>query len=103
MPFTVQNSEELTEKIAVRVTRTEKAHLRENARLAGLSVSALVRRGCFGRKVIADLDLATIRELRRIGSLLKHLHNENRGLYREETAVALRELTCAISRLNRDR
>jgi hypothetical protein len=53
--------------------------------------------------VIADLDLATIRELRRIGSLLKHLHNENRGLYREETAVALRELTCAISRLNRDR
>ncbi|AZR29155.1 MobB mobilization protein [Xanthomonas axonopodis pv. khayae] len=100
MPFAVKGAEALTEKIAVRLTPDEKARLRDDAELAGLSVSELVRRRYFGRPIVANTDMVMVRELRRIGGLLKHIHNNTDGVYSRETAQALVEITGQIKKLS---
>jgi hypothetical protein len=97
MGFEKHADETLDEKIAVRLTREEKGKLAEDAYLAGLSMSALVRARYFGRPIIANTDQIMVRELRRIGGLLKHIHNESNGIYSKETAQILTELNAFIS------
>ena len=92
----------LSNYVPVRMTAKEKARLREIAEAAGLSVSELIRRYCFGRSVNSKVDLTMVRELRRLGGLLKHIHNESGGAYREETAQMLREIGRVITELGRD-
>ena len=62
--------------VTVRVSPEEKARLEQQADMAGLSVSAYLRRRFFGGRpliaLIAHTDAMMIRELRRIGGLLKH-------------------------------
>ncbi len=59
--------------LTVRVTENEWQRWTHAAALAGMSTSAYVRRKLDGgRPLIAQTDAATIRELRRIGGLLKH-------------------------------
>ena len=99
MPFEVQGDAPLTAKIAVRLQPEEKAQLREDADIAGISVSELVRRRYFGRPIVANADLMMIRELRRLGGLLKHVHNESGGTYSAETARALRQVYAFIDQL----
>ncbi len=61
------------EWLTLRVNFTEKTNVIEQANLAGLSTSEYIRRKLFGgRPVIAQTDETVIRELRRIGGLLKH-------------------------------
>jgi hypothetical protein len=103
MPFEVQGSEPLDAVINVRLTVTEKARLKEDADLAGLSMSELVRRRYFGRPIIANADIVMIKELRRLGGLLKHIHNESGGVYSKDTAGALADLKAYIGKLSRDR
>ncbi|WP_320534686.1 plasmid mobilization protein [Robbsia andropogonis] len=100
MPFAVKGAEALTEKIAVRLTPDEKTRLRDDAELAGVSVSELVRRRYFGRPIVANADMVMVRELRRIGGLLKHIHNTTDGVYSRETAQALVEITGQIKKLS---
>ncbi|RQU49774.1 plasmid mobilization protein [Burkholderia cenocepacia] len=100
MPFAVKGAEALTEKIAVRLTPDEKMRLRDDAELAGVSVSELVRRRYFGRPIVANADMVMVRELRRIGGLLKHIHNTTDGVYSRETAQALVEITGQIKKLS---
>ncbi|MCK4161569.1 MobB mobilization protein [Ralstonia pseudosolanacearum] len=100
MPFEVKGAEALTEKIAVRLTPDEKARLRDDAGLAGLSVSELVRRRYFGRPIVASTDMVMVRELRRMGGLLKHIHNTTDGVYSRETAQALVEIAAQIKALS---
>ncbi|MHA6848130.1 plasmid mobilization protein [Ralstonia syzygii] len=100
MPFEVRGAEALTEKIAVRLTPDEKARLRDDADLAGLSVSELVRRRYFGRPIVASTDMVMVRELRRMGGLLKHIHNTTDGVYSRETAQALVEIAAQIKALS---
>lgn len=58
--------------VTLRVTPEEKLRLRENAVLIGVSLSAYVRAKIFGgRPLIPRTDEWTIRELRRMGDLLK--------------------------------
>jgi hypothetical protein len=99
MPFEVKEGEPLTERIGVRVTAAEKAKLRADADDAGLSVSELVRRRYFGRKIVAHADEKMIRHLNRIGGLLKHVHVESGGVYSAETARALRQVYSFIDQL----
>jgi hypothetical protein len=103
MPFEVRGTEPLTAVVNVRLTPGEKDRLKEDAELAGLSVSELVRRRYFGRPIIASADMVMVRELRRIGGLLKHVHTESNGAYSHSTASALVELKTYIERLSRDR
>ena len=59
--------------LTLRVSAEEKERVEEQAGLAGLSVSEYIRRTIFGgRPVVAAADEAMLRELRRIGGLLKH-------------------------------
>jgi hypothetical protein len=73
--------------------------LRADADDAGLSVSELVRRRYFGRKIVARADEKMIRHLNRIGGLLKHVHNQSGGIYAAETARALRQVYAFIDQL----
>lgn len=103
MPFEPKGTEPLDAVINVRVTAAERERLRDDAGLAGLSVSDLVRRRCTGRTVTASVDLAVLRELRRLGGLLKHVHVMSDGAYSEETAAAMAALREYIERLSHDR
>jgi len=103
MPFEVQGTEPLDAVVNVRLTSTEKGLLKEDADLAGLSMSELVRRRYFGRPIIANADAVMLKELRRIGGLLKHIHNESGGAYSKDTAAALLTLKGYMEKLSRDR
>ena len=103
MPFIQQRDDPLSAVVNVRMTLAEKAELKDAADLAGLSVSEYVRRRALGRVVIAHADAAIIKELRRLGGLVKHLHNESHGAYDRQTAAVLVELQRAIQVLSHDR
>ena len=49
--------------------------------------------------MVCRSDATTIRELRRIGGLLKKVHVDGGGAYSQQTAAALRTLHAAIERL----
>ena len=95
--------ETLDAVINVRLTLAEKARLKEDADLAGLSLSELVRRRYFGRPIVANADAVMLKELRRLGGLLKHIYNESRGAYSKETAAALIAIRDYIEKLSRGR
>ena len=59
--------------LTLRVSAEEKQRVTEQAALAGLSASEYMRRLVFGgRPIVAATDPAMLRELRRVGGLLKH-------------------------------
>jgi hypothetical protein len=89
----------LTERLDVRVAPSEKEDLRAIARGAGLAVAELVRLRALGRPVVSRTDATTIRELRRLGGLLKKVHIDSGGAYSQQTAAALNTLHAAIARL----
>jgi hypothetical protein len=103
MPFKMQGNEPLDAVVNVRLTASEKARLKEDADIASLSVSELVRRRYFGRPIIASADAVMIKELRRIGGLLKHVHSDSGGAYSKETYEALEALKTYIRKLSHDR
>lgn len=91
--------------ITFRATPEEKSRLAEQADMAGLSISEYMRRREFGgRPLVAQTDMMMVRELRRIGGLLKH----NFETMREAKATpdcfkkqeeALRMLIAAIEKI----
>lgn len=102
MPFQTRGTEPLDAVVNVRFTSAEKAELVEAARIAGLSVSEYARRCMLGRAVVASADAAMIRELRRLGGLLKHVHNQSKGVYSAQTAEVLAVIKRYIEDLSRD-
>lgn len=100
MPFEKLGDENLDAVVNVRLTTSEKDRLRLDAELASLSMSELVRRRYFGRKVVANTDVVMLKELRRIGGLLKHVHVDSGGLYSKDTAQALESVRDYILRLS---
>lgn len=103
MPFEKQGIEPLNAVINVRLTAAEKARLKDDADLAALSMSELVRRRYFGRPIIANADAVMLKELRRIGGLIKHIHNQSDGAYSKDTAEALIALKAYIAKISHDR
>jgi hypothetical protein len=100
MAFQTHGIEPLDAVINVRLTSAEKAALKEDADLARLSMSELVRRRYFGRPIIANADVVMLKELRRLGGLLKHIHNQSSGAYSQATASAIAELRVYIQKLS---
>ncbi len=83
----------------LRLSAGEDEKLTRQAITAGISVSEYMRRLFFGgRPIIARTDDQTIRELRRLGGLLKH-HFE--VVKRTENADALTELDAALRAIRR--
>lgn len=103
MPFQQIGEEPLDAVVNVRLTTAEKARLLEDADLAALTMSQLIRRRYFGRPIIASADMVMLKELRRLGGLLKHIHNQSGGIYSRETAGALVALKAYIEVLSHDR
>ena len=91
----------LTAVVNIRLTAGERAAVAENAETAGLTVSAYCRRLILGRTVHAHVNTAVIRELRRLGGLLKAVHVQSDGAYSASTAAALDDLRNAIGRVAR--
>lgn len=96
MPFEIIGTEKLSERVGVRFTKCEKAKLQRLADDAGLTVSELVRRITFGRKLISCVEEMHIRELRRLGGLLKALYNQSGGVNAVESAKVLVRIYQAI-------
>jgi hypothetical protein len=99
MPFRRKGPTGLTARLDVRVAPGEKDDLGVDARDAGLTVSKLVRLRALGRPVVSRTDATTIRELRRLGGLLKLVHTESGGAYRQQTAELLTMLRAAVRKL----
>ena len=102
MPFQKIGPDKLDAIVNVRLTVAEKERLKADADLAGLSMSDLVRRRYFGRPIIAHADAIVLKELRRLGGLIKHVHNQSDGIYSKyskETAEALKALKTYIEKL----
>lgn len=91
----------LTAVVNIRVTAEERGAVAEQAEIAGLTVSAYCRRLIRGRVVSAKADTTVIRELRKLGGLLKLVHVESCGVYSAATAAALADLRSAINRIAR--
>lgn len=101
MPFQSRSIERASVRFELRLTHAERTELEEAAGLAGISVSELVRRRALGRSVYAASDLATIRELRRLGGLQKFAINKllNKRDVTQECIATIKALREAIERL----
>lgn len=103
MPFRPKGDEPLDKGVRVRFGASEHARLEADADLAGISKAELIRRRCFGRSVSVQSDENVLKELRRLGSLVREVQVESGGTYRTETARALEALTDYVEALSRDR
>lgn len=99
MPFSKKGAAGLSSRFGLRLSEEESQQLRALAEAAGLSASDFVRARALGRPVISRTDATTVRELRRLGGLLKHIHVDSGGAYSAATAAALAELHAAVARL----
>jgi hypothetical protein len=100
MAFEVQGDEPLAAIVKLRLTPREKQRIRDDAELAGLTMSEFMRRRAFGRAILPAADLAMIRELRRLGGLLKHVHVASGGAYSNDTAAAIAQIRAFIDQLS---
>jgi hypothetical protein len=89
-------------RLNVRLSHDELASVKHAAIASGMTVSAYSRRRILGHMVTSKADDMMIRELRRLGGLLKHVHNESNGAYSSETADALGDIRKAIGGFSRD-
>jgi hypothetical protein len=101
MPFRKKGATGLTERLDVRVSPEEKQQLRSLAARAGMPVAELVRLRALNNPVVPRTDETTIRDLRRLGGLLKKVHVDSRGAYSTATAAALADLHAAVRVLAR--
>jgi hypothetical protein len=91
--------ENRTSRISIRFTKTEYARLKSEAGVSGLTTVAFARKRIFSQHVASKADLAVLVELRRLGGLLKHAHNESCGAYSALTAQAIRDLSAYVRAL----
>ena len=106
MPFAPRTKGRAASRFEMRLTGAERVQLSEDADLAGMSVSELVRRRALGKAIHAATDLMMIRELRRLGGLQKYAMNKliQHGEVADECIAIIRELRAAIERVaNHDR
>ena len=101
MVFERKGIEPLDARLNVRLPMRELDAIRDDAELAGISISELVRARYFGRPVVANADKLMIKELRRVGGLLKSVHLESNGAYSNDTAAALAQVREYITKLSR--
>jgi hypothetical protein len=85
--------EPMTRRITFRLSEPEYVSVSENLSVCGLTLSAFTRKSVLGLRVVSRADLAVLAELRRLGGLLKHIHNETRGAYSGLTAQAIKDLS----------
>lgn len=71
--FSQRGREPLSKRVNLRLTEREDAELREAAAVTDLTLSEYVKQRALGRVVVSSTDLTVVRELRRLGGLVKHV------------------------------
>ncbi|MDX2100838.1 MAG: hypothetical protein SFW36_23920 [Leptolyngbyaceae cyanobacterium bins.59] len=94
--------EPLDQVVRARVRRSEKAQMQESADRAGLTLSEFMRRRSLGKPIISRTDEQMIRDLRRIGGLLKKVNNDSGGAYTSTVVEALGAVGNFIEQLSRE-
>jgi hypothetical protein len=97
-----QEQEHRNRKVTFRLSESEYAQISEDVTICGLTISSLARNRLLGIRVASHADLAVLSELRRLGGLLKHIHNETRGAYSALTAQAIRDLSAYVRVLSKN-
>jgi hypothetical protein len=87
-------------KITVRFTEAEHEFITSEADACGISMSSFIRQRTLGKHITPKTDLRVLAELRRLGGLLKHLHNETKGEYSALTANCLKEIAIYLRCMN---
>lgn len=82
-----------------RVTPEEERLILGEAEKAALTVSKYLRFVSLKRRVISRYEDNLIHELRRLGGLMKLVHNENKGSYSETTAGAINDIRNAVRKI----
>jgi hypothetical protein len=90
----------MTSKTTIRFTEADRNALSEQADAGGVTLSSFIRKAALGRRIASKTDLRVLAELRRLGGLLKHIHNETRGAYSTLTSDCLREIAAYTRGLN---
>lgn len=101
MVFKKKATDGLDAFINLRVLPEEKVQLQFEADLASMSVSELVRARMRGEPIVAKADEVVIKELRRLGGLLKLVHNESNGAHSVATAEAIKRLSEYVTKLSK--
>jgi hypothetical protein len=83
MARTKQN-EVATRRIFIRITDAEKANIRDQAKIAGLTMSEYMRRTSLHKRIVSKMDQKALGELARLGGLQKYLLKQIKGLPNEE-------------------
>ena len=90
-------------RICLRLTESEYTQISDDLAVCGITVSFLARKRLLSQQVASRADLAVLAELRRLGGLLKHVHNESRGAYSALTAQAIKDLSAYVRALTAKR
>ena len=96
-----QSTTALETRIAARVSKKDALEMKQQAEVSRLTLSEYIRRQVLGKRIVPQSDMNMLAELRRLGGLLKHTHNESRGVYSELTANAIRDLGAYARTLER--
>ena len=89
-------------RVYLRVTTGEYMLINWLSELSGLSISEYMRRRAFDIRVVAKLDISVLKELRRLGGLIKHLYRETNGTYSLQMSDALDALTSCAHALEKE-
>jgi hypothetical protein len=101
MPRPRKNERELRSSvIGIRLTSDERKFIASESDICGLTPSSFIRKRSLGKQVAPKTDLRVLAELRRLGGLMKHLHNETKGAYSALTSDCLREIAAYIRKLS---
>jgi hypothetical protein len=91
---------EKTSALSFRVNDSERSRIQNNALAANLTVGEYVRRCALGRDIVHKADTAALAQLRSLGGLLKHLHNEGLG-HDAQTQNLLLQIDSALAALQK--
>ena len=84
-----------------RLSEKESAYFEEQRSVTGLCVSEYTRRRVLGFRIVSKIDLKVINEIKKLGGLLKLIHNETHGIYSQYTVEAIQAITSYVRRLER--
>ena len=91
---------EKTAALSFRVNESERERIQRNAASANLSVGEYVRRCALQRDITHKADTAALAQLRSLGGLIKHLHNQGIG-HELETKSLLLQIESALAALQK--
>ena len=86
--------------VGIRFTSDERKFIASESDACGITPSSFMRKKSLGKRVSAKTDLRVLAELRRLGGLMKHLHNETKCAYSALTSDCLKEIAAYIRNLN---